>query len=205
MLRIEGFDGVVRGRCLVLGKEANWLSQFNALEAESLYKGRSVLVLHEPRGTVSSGLLRKRWDCVFRVKESFEAQMLATYVANAPKPVRILWVCAPSHDIPRALWQRWTNDVTLIGGASSELHGCDWDTILFPLQNTAQFTEKILAMRGSYRLGNVGQHLAEIAANGAALAWNESGFYWYEPSEDHEKLTKGEAVKLLEDVISYLK
>ena len=113
-----------------------WISRIESLESESLYKGRSILVIHEPPRPSGSGsaplaLLRKRWDCVFRIRESFEAQMVATYVANAPKPVRILWFSmTTSQEIPRALWQKWSPpgspDITLIGcSQSGEPLGCE--------------------------------------------------------------------------------
>ena len=116
-IRLEGFDGGIRGhRCLVIGKETDWLARINTLESESLYKGRSILVIHEPmRGVsaaVGSALFRKRWDCIFRVRDAFEAQMLATYVANAPKPVRILWISAMgTQEIPRALTSKWRGEM----------------------------------------------------------------------------------------------
>ena len=120
-IRLEGFDGEIRGhRCLIIGNESDWLARINTLESESLYKGRSILVIHElMKGvsvSVSNLLFRKRWDCIFRVRDSFEAQMLATYVANAPKPIRILWVAAMgTQEIPRALTSKWErNDITVL-------------------------------------------------------------------------------------------
>ena len=113
-LRVEGFDSPLRAhRFLVIGDERAWLRRFNLIESQSLYKGRSILVVQESMGKASNVSLlgsvgRRRWDVIFRVRDSFEAQMVATYVANAPKPVRILWLCANTMcEIPRALWQRW--------------------------------------------------------------------------------------------------
>jgi hypothetical protein len=76
-LRVEGFDGQLRGqKFLVVGDETAWLRRFNLIESESLYKGRNILVIQESRpgfSLISSiGLLRKRWDMIFRIKESFE-------------------------------------------------------------------------------------------------------------------------------------
>ena len=81
MSSLEGFSEHIRGRrSLVIGEVADWLSKIGAVESESLYKGRSILVIHEAvRGGFSGGpaLFRKRWDCIFRIRDSFEAQMLA--------------------------------------------------------------------------------------------------------------------------------
>lgn len=237
-LRIEGFDGGIRGhRSLMIGKEADWLARVAVLESESLYKGRSILVIQESGrgggGGVGAAMFRKRWDCVFRIREQFETQMLMTYVANAPKPLRIVWTSAAAsasssasglasgasgstgNDIPRALWSRWDRaDITLLGcSRGGEMLGCEWETIFFPLQNTSQFTERILSMRGSgikNLAGGVGEHLAEIAANGAALVWSNidekdarGALYWYDPSEGvgaEERISKGEVVAMLEEI-----
>jgi hypothetical protein len=208
----------------VLGKEKDWLARVTLLESESLYKGRTILVIHEPmRGvnmTLSPGLFRKRWDCIFRVRDTFEAQMLATYVANAPKPVRILWLAASaSQEIPRALWQKWERtDVTLLGASTQgEMLGCEWEVIFFPLDTNSQAVERVLSMRGSGMrtlAQNVGSYLNEIAQNGAALVWSNideadtrGALYWYDPSEGDlkEHVSKTDAVKMLEDVIGLLK
>jgi len=226
MSSLEGFSEHIRGRrSLVIGDVADWLAKISAVESESLYKGRSVLVIQETvRGGFSGGpaLFRKRWDCIFRIRDSFEAQMLATYVANAPKPVRILWT-GSGQDIPRAFWQRWSgNDVTLIGGSggvsgSNDLFGCEWEVIFFPLRNTRQLTDKILGMRGSGMrtlVPAVAPHLDDIAESGAALVWSNidesdtrGALYWHDPKEGAkaEMVSKEEAVGLLEDVIRILK
>jgi hypothetical protein len=224
-LRLEGFDEGIRGhRCLVIGKESDWIGRIDSLESESLYKGRSVLVIHEPVRSAGGsggtpGFFRKRWDCVFRIRESFEAQMLATYVANAPKPVRILWYSAAGQEIPRALWQKWTpsSDVSLIGCSDKgELLGCEWEVIFFPLQNTPQFTEKVLGMRGTGMRSlatNVSSHLSEITEKGAALVWsnidetdNRGCLYWYDPSDVAASplLTKPEAVSIIDELKKWI-
>ena len=218
--RIEGFDGEIRGhRSLVIGKEGDWLSRIHALESESLYKGRSILVIHEPSriaAPIAAQLLRRRWDSVFRLRETFDAQMLVTYVANAPKPVRILW--HGSTEIPRNLWQKWEKaDVSLIGcSRTGDPLGCEWEAIFFPLENTPAFTERVLGMRGSGMkslAANVSGYLSEIAANGAALVWATIGekdsrgsLYWYDPSENQEKnlITKADAVTMLEEVCGWI-
>lgn len=224
-IRLEGFDGGIRGhRCLVIGKESDWLARIHTLESESLYKGRSVLVIHEPmRGVtagIASSLFRKRWDCVFRIRDAFEAQMLATYVANAPKPIRILWVAAMgTQEIPRALTSKWERgDVTLLGASQGgEMLGCEWETIFFPLHATSVLVEKVLSMRGTgvrQIAQDISAHLNEIASHGAALVWSNidetdsrGSLYWYDPSEGQktERLSNEEAAKMLEEVISTLR
>jgi len=227
-LRVEGFDGQLKGhKFLVVGDEMAWLRRFNLIESESLYKGRNVLVIQEAAGRTHSllnniSLLRKRWDMIFRVREGFEAQMIATYVANCPKPVRILWICATTGcEIPRGLWQRW-KDVTLIGGTPEELTQitCEWDAILFPHRCPQVTVEKFLGGRGSGLVAlasRMKEHSEEIADSGAALAWsNLSGsgsgpsgqgtIYWYDPTEGkvEEGYTKKEAGAVLEGISKWL-
>jgi hypothetical protein len=160
--------------------------------------------------------------------------MLATYVANAPKPVRVLWISAAQQggpgpgqgqgqggqEIPRSLWQRWSagGDVTLIGGSSGDLFGCEWETIFFPLQNTPQFTDRILSQRGTgirTLVQLVAAHFGDIAESGAALVWSNIDekdvrgcLYWYDPKGTvgvADTISKAEAVSMLEDVIGILR
>lgn len=224
-LRVEGFDGQLRGqKFLVVGDETAWLRRFGLIESESLYKGRNILVVQEAVGRPSGyslissiGVLRKRWDVIFRVKEGFEAQMLATYVANCPKPVRILWVCATTGcEVPRALWQRWVKqDITLIGGTHEEATAiiCEWDAILFPHRCPQGIVEKFLSGRGTglaALASKMKEHSEEIAASGAALAWSNGGgqnaIYWYDPTEGkiEEGYNKKEAGSVLEGISKWL-
>jgi len=144
--------------------------------------------------------------------------MLATYIANAPKPIRILWYSVGGQEIPRGLWQKWSSgDITLIGcSEKGELLGCEWEVIFFPLQNTPQFTEKVLGMRGTGMrtlATNVSSHLSEITANGAALVWsnieetdNRGCLYWYDPSDvtTGPSLTRSEAVSMIDELKTWI-
>jgi hypothetical protein len=221
-VRLEGLDVELRGhRTLVVGEPDVWLARLHALESEALYKGHNVLVLQETvkgNGREYPLLYRHRWDVIFRVRESFDAQMLATYVQNAGKPVRILWVFPPNStaDIPRALWQRWAkNDITLLGGTETGvIGGVEWETILFPLKCEYIRAERILNARASgitTLLGKLRDHISEIAASGAALAWTnidekdvKGGLYWYDPSEGskgaEDSFSRKEASELLQSL-----
>jgi hypothetical protein len=225
-LRVEGFDAPLRGhRFLVIGDEKAWLRRFNLIESQSLYKGRSILVIQESMGKPSNVSLlgsvgRRRWDIIFRVRESFEAQMVATYVANAPKPIRILWICANAMcEIPRSLWQRWREqklDVTLIGGSDGTSVSCEWEAILFPHRCPQETVEKVLSARGSgisALAAKMKEHGEEIASSGAALAWSNieesdtrGSMYWYDPHDGtvNDEYTKKEAALLLEGISKWL-
>lgn len=225
-IQLEGFDGSIRGtKVLMLGKETDVLARLAVLEGESLFKGRSVLVIQEKvRSTQGASLplslLKRRWDCIFRVRENFEAQMLATYAANAPKPLRIVWWCDGSgHEIPRALWGRWIkNDITLLGySTTGDMLGCEWDTIYFPKDVAESTVGLVLGARGSgirSLASGIAGHLSEISASGAALVWSNAGdtdpkggLYWYDPTEGRGqmyKMTKSEAKSVLDEVAHWL-
>lgn len=220
-IRLEGFDGTIAGkRVCIFGSPSEWLGRLALLESEALYKGRTILVCSQlARGShPPSGLMRRRWDAVFSPKENFDYQMLLTYVANAPKPVRVCWYSTGgSGEIPRAIWSRWSSpgsQVTLLGcneGINSgELWGVEWDVILFPLAATSGFVEKVLGRRGTgYRsqVAGIAEHLDDIRSNGAALCW-AGGLLWYDPSEGQEALPKlgsREAAQMLEEVVGLLK
>lgn len=222
-LRLEGFNSNLRSRrVLVVGDPSYWIGQLAALESQALYKGRTILVIHETSFGEGSGragssrvpanVMRRRWDVIFRVRESFEVQMLATYVSNAPKPIRILWISlAPVSEIPKALWQKWSSstnkqaDVSLIvGSETGAIGGCEYEAIFFPLNCTLENVEKVLGGRAV----RVREYVSDIAANGAALVWSNidedirGSMYWYDPSDTPSSFandyTKVEAADILE-------
>ena len=223
-IQLEGFDGSIRGtRVLVVGKETDALARLSVLEGEALFKGRSVLVLQEKTRNgvgLPLSLLKRRWDCIFRVRENFEAQMLATYAANAPKPLRIVWWCeGGGQEIPRVLWGRWSkNDITLLGcSQTGEMLGCEWDTMYFPKDAAESLVSVVLGARGTgirALASGITGHLAEIAASGAALVWSnvgdtdpKGGLYWYDSSEGRAQMTKmskADAKSMLEEVSHWL-
>lgn len=199
-LRIEGFDTPLSGRrALILGDSIQWLNLLAGLEAEQLYRGRTILVIHDTKHGVSVPitLWRRRWDAVFRVRENFEAQMVATYVANAPKPVRVVWICmggASMSEIPRVIWSRWARqDITLLGcSEQTMIGGVEWECILFPQKCTHDTMEAILGARGgaacSGLVSKIREGLSEINTSGAAIVWSSieesaayGSLYWYDP------------------------
>lgn len=207
-VRLEAFDTSSIGRRVaILGTPLAWINAFMEVESEQLYRGRSILVIQDVggRGAVPTLLFRKKWDFIVRVRENFEAQMLATYVANAPKPVRIMWICIGGGggggggtgvvgDIPRALWSRWSGrgDITLFGCHEvSLIGGCEWESILFPHACPQERIERVLAGRGGGAgnlVARIREGISEITASGAALVWSNieetdtrGGLYWYDP------------------------
>jgi hypothetical protein len=223
IIRLEAFDTNIRSRkTLVMQSAPIALARIALLESESLFKGKSIFVYHTSSGQ-SQGpdplLHRRQWDSVFRVKDNFDLQILASYVSNAPKPVRICWQLGANHEpIPRALWTRWLpsakTDISLIGySADGNQGGCEWDSILFPLKAEQSAVERVLSARGT-GIGTVVAHLSELAGAGAALAWTNidekdarGSLYWYDPNEGsntEDSFTRKEAGALLEALASWV-
>jgi hypothetical protein len=221
-MRLEAFDASLRGhRLLVVGGIDTWLSRIATLESETLYKGRSILVIQEGRESPNPLLFKKRWDVIFRIRESFELQMLATYVANAPKPIRILWTpldSAVGCEIPRNLWQKWNKqDITLIGGSENGILGCEWEAIIFPFNYPQEDIERVLSSRGSGIAAmavRFREYMPEITKSEAALAWTsinegdaKGALYWYDPSDGKTNAslyTKKEASILLDSLSKWI-
>lgn len=214
-IRLEAFDAVIRGkRTLIVGSPELALQRIFLLESESLYKGKSILVYNSTQPTPQ--ILKHKWDVSFKIKDSFDLQMLATYVQNAPKPVRVLWYAPP--DIPRQVWQRWQKTDTSLIGYTPEggLAGCEWESILFPLKCEQGVIERVLGARGSgiaNMVRKLRDHLSEIASSGASLAWtnieesdSRGGLYWFDPleGEREDSFTKKEAMDLLMNLSKWI-
>lgn len=214
-MRIESLDVPFRGhRTLVVGSVELALQRFSLLESSSAYKGKNILVIQEGQ-EVTLGhplIFRKRWDVTFRVKDAFDVQLLATYVSNAPKPSRVFWLTlGNSGDIPRALWTRWSHDVSLIGCSEvGSINGCEWETILFPLGYPVEKVERVLHGRGPPLLKELKDHWTELLEAKAAVAWVSStnSIHWYDPAEhvyDAPLYTKEEAAAVLQSLASWIR
>lgn len=230
-LRLEAFERSIRGRKVCcFGEPKDWLLRLSVLEAESLYKGRTILVLGgQTRGWSGSMppsvLMRRRWDAVFAPKENFDYQMLLTYITNAPKPCRVSWWQpeASPHEIPRAIWSKFGSETTLLGFNSGvtrgELWGVEWDAVFFPLLVREEFVGRVLSARGSgirAIAAGLTSSMDEIRANGAALVWSNieerdsrGSLHWYDPEEGKEHLKSGvnkeEALDMIEELKSWIK
>ena len=210
-MRIESLDVQFRGhRTLIVGSVDLALQRFALLESSYAYKGKNILVVQE--GQVGLGhplVFRKRWDCIFRVKDAFDMQLLATYVSNAPKPSRVFWLTVGNTgDIPKALWSKWSGDISLIGCSEhGKIGGCEWETILFPLGYSFDQVERVLT-RGNL-LKDLKEHWSELLDAKAAVAWVSSTntMHWYDPSEhvyDAPLYSKEEASTILHSLAQWI-
>ena len=215
-MKIDSLDVPFRGhKTLVVGSVELALHRFSLLEASSAYKGKNVLVLQAHGQELAVGhplVFRKQWDCIFRSKDAFDLQMLATYVSNAAKPVRVFWLCmGHTGDIPKALWSRWTHDISLIGYCDAGfISGCDWERILFPVAYPVDKVERILHLRGSgtAAIKDLKEHWTELIDAKVGVAWvSTNKMYWYDPSEhvfDAPLYTKEEVSSILQSLAKWV-
>jgi hypothetical protein len=226
-IRLEGFEGIGalrKHRALVFGKPEDWLRYIRVLEADTLYKGKTVLVCTGmTRGLrIPRGLGRKVWDVLFCPKDTFDYQMILTYVENAPKPVRVVWVSMAGEDIPKSLWTRWSGkDITVVGCCETlgGMMGCEWEAIFFPIACPSEAIERVVSKRGSgirqllLTLTATTGALNDIYEKGAALMWSgieesdsRGALYWYDPQEGTQEspLSKGDAMDLIEELKGYI-
>lgn len=212
-MEIEAFDEPLRGKkVLVVGSIDLALSRFSIVESTSLFKGKNILVISD-NGMTNPLLFRKRWDVIFRLKDSFDLQMLATYVTHGAKPLRIFW---SGTDVPKGLTAKLIGDCTLIGFSETGTHaGCEWDVILFPIGHAYDSMERCLLTRHQhipFMLQRIKTHLGEIADSKAGIAWAvdkgmPGSLFWYDPSEGRQTIqpfTKEEASVLLQSISKWL-
>ena len=64
---LEAFDAPLRGhRTLIIGSTDDWLARLTLLESESLYKGRSILVIQDTPNPI---ILKRKWTLLFVSRE----------------------------------------------------------------------------------------------------------------------------------------
>jgi hypothetical protein len=218
-MELEAFDESLRGRkTLIISSLDLALSRFAMIESGCLFKGKNILVIGDTGSipvTPNPLLFRKRWDVIFKLKEAFDAQMLATYISHAVKPVRIFW---SGGYIPKGLTVKWTGDISLLCYSDTGTHsGCEWDVILFPVGHAYDAIERCLLTRHVHipsMLQRIKQHMPEISNSNAGIAWScidhmgtPGSLFWYDPSEGKQTMppfTKAEASALLTSIAKWL-
>jgi hypothetical protein len=130
------------------------------------------------------------WDAVFRLRDANDLRLALTYVANAAKPIRIVWL--GEEPTPSILGRLVSPDVSFIGFGTAQPRG-DWDAIFFPDGMEAMRIEDALLPRlGAARLSqlNLKSVIPELRAVKAGLVWSSIGepdkhgsIYWYDIAE----------------------
>jgi hypothetical protein len=216
-VRVEGFSTSLRGRKLwIQGDEALLPNRIHVLEQELLGRGRSILIITDGR-KLPRWATKIDWDCIYRLKDTQDLRLALTYVGNAARPLRVVWLGEePSHQVLQRLCAQ---DVTVLGFGREQPKG-EWDAIFFPsFYEANRIEESLLSRMGSLRLAalNLKSVVPELKAVRAGLVWSSIGesekagaVYWYDIAEGEIVMTfnpleTAEVLRELADRISAAK
>ncbi len=190
-VRVEGFGANLRGKKVwIVGDEHLVPNRLHVLELELMGRGRKVLVIADGRKHIPRWSHSIEWDAVFKVKDALDLRLALTYILNAAKPLRIVWLGEePAQAIMSKLHQ---NDISFIGYGNH--HPLQiWDCIFFSgLIEANRINDVLISRMGSAKLShfNLPNVLPELKAAKAGLVWSsieeseKSGhLYWYDIAE----------------------
>lgn len=190
-VHVEGFGSSLKGRTIwIVGDEHLIPNRLHLVEQELLGRGRRVLVLADGRKQIPRWAATLEWDAVFKVRDALDLRLCLTYITNATKPVRVIWI--GEEPTPAVLSKLHTPDSTFLGYGTSKPQQ-QWDCIFFSGSVDKQKVEDVLMPRmGSAKLSqfNLGSVLPELRAVKAGLVWSSIGesdrsghLYWYDIAE----------------------
>ena len=236
IVRVEAFSSALKGKKIWIYGDDNLVpNRLNILEQELLGKGRKVLILADlaqthaqtqtqthtqtntntntNRLTLPRWSSKYEWDAIFRIKDNNDLRLSLTYILNAAKPVRVVWL---GSEPPQPILNRLT-DITVIGYCST-IHNLYsiWDAIFFSLEDSRKIEDILISRLGSLKLSqlNLKSVITELRAVKAGLVWSiideseKSGnVYWYDINDGEpprEQINTAEASLFLKEIANYL-
>ena len=190
-VRVEGFGSSLRGQKIwVIGDEHLLPNRLHVLELELLGRGRRVLILADGRKHIPRWALQIEWDAVFKVRDALDLRLALTYIANATKPVRIVWL--GDEPTPPIMSKLHVPESTFLGYGNSKPQQ-SWDCIFFSGNlDKSKIEDALMTRMGSAKLShfNLISVLPELRAAKAGLVWSSMGesersghLYWYDIAE----------------------
>jgi hypothetical protein len=190
-VRVEGFGSSLKGQKLwIVGDEHLLPNRLHVLEQELLGRGRRVLILADGRKYIPKWSLQIEWDAVFKVRDALDLRLALTYIANATKPVRIVWI--GDEPTPAVLSKLHVPDSTFIGFGNNKPQQ-HWEYIFFSgLLDKSRVEDVLISRMGSAKLShfNLSSVIPELRAAKAGLVWSSVGepdrsgnLYWYDIAE----------------------
>jgi hypothetical protein len=190
-VRVEGFGSSLKGQKLwIVGDEHLLPNRLHVLEQELLGRGRRVLILADGRKYIPKWSLQIEWDAVFKVRDALDLRLALTYIANATKPVRIVWI--GDEPTPAVLSKLHVPDSTFIGFGNNKPQQ-HWEYIFFSgLLDKTRVEDVLISRMGSAKLShfNLSSVIPELRAAKAGLVWSSVGepdrsgnLYWYDIAE----------------------
>jgi hypothetical protein len=210
-VRVEGFGSSLKGQKLwIVGDEQLLPNRLHALELELLGRGRRVLILADGRKHIPRWASQLEWDAVFKVRDALDLRLAITYVANATKPVRIVWI--GDEPTPAVLAKLHTPESTFLGYGNNKPQQ-PWDCIFFSgLLDKSKIEDALMTRMGSAKLShfNLQSVIPELRAAKAGLVWSSiresdrpGQLYWYDVAEGEppaEPLDMTEAANFLREL-----
>ncbi len=218
-VRLEGFSAPLKGQNLwicgtrdTLGQQV--LNRLVVLEEELLNRGRKVLIIQNQRDISLRWSQSIQWDATFRIKDAQDLRLAATYIQNATKPIRVVWL---GDEPPSALMNvMGSSDITFIV-ASTQNPRSTWNAIFWHPSLSQTFVEEGLTPRmgvSQVQKLNISSVLRELKASDVGLVWSTIGesdktgsVYWYD-LEDASTATQfdpREAVDHLKEISDFLR
>jgi len=217
-VRLEGFSAPLKGQKIwicgtrdTLGTQI--LNRLSALEEELLNRGRKVLILQNQRDISLRWSQQIQWDATFRIKDAQDLRLAATYIQNAAKPMRVVWI---GDEPPSALMSAMAStDITFLV-ASTQNPRASWNAIFYHPTLTQNFIEEGLTPRmGSSQVQKLNIHsvLRELQASNVGLVWSSigetdkfGGVYWNDLEETtNAPFDPREAIDHLKEVSEFLR
>lgn len=218
-VRLEDFSAPLKGQTIwvcgtrdTLGEQI--LNRLTAVEEELFNRGRKVLIIQNQKDLSLRWSHQIQWDAQFKIRDAQDLRLAATYVQNAAKPVRVVWI---GDEPPLALLNALKNpDITFLVGSTQNPRS-SWNAIFWHPSLPQSLIEEGLAPRmGTSQVQklNVSSVLRELKASNNGLVWSSIGetdksgsIYWFdmEGTERSTPFDPREAIEHLKEVSEFLR
>lgn len=209
-IQIEGFESSIKSKKLwFVGDEELLVRRLALFHTEILARGKFVCIQADSHVPLPKALVKFQWDALFRIKDTQDLRLALTYMANATKPITVVWV---GEEMPPAVFQRLPDATIFALGSRSYIPKEPWDALFFSADLQAHHVEEILVTRMGAKLKaiNLRSILSELRIAKASLVWSKiddtdkTGYiYWIDALEGaypEEKLSPEETAIFLRDL-----
>jgi hypothetical protein len=213
-VRLEGFAAPLKGQRLWICGPAETLGQqvqgrLGVLEEELLNRGRKVLVIQNATAIPMMWTNKVQWDATFRIKETQDLRLALTYIQNAVRPVRVVWV---GEEPPVAVLTAINSPEITFIGAGTTTPRLPWTAVFWHTTcEQVKIEEGLMPRLGSQALSalNLSSVLRELKASQVGLVWSSIGetdktgsVYWYDSEETNQQtsMTTADMSALLHEI-----
>jgi len=189
VIHLEGFESSIRGKKVwVIGDESLALRRLNLSVSENLGRGRTVCILDSHR-TLPKSFQKFAWDAIFKLKDQQDLRLALTYIANATKPIHVVWV---GEEMSAQVLQKLLDPAMTVIALGSRTHVPvqPWNAIFFPSDMNSQQVEEMLISRvgpSGLKTMNLRSILPELRTAKASLVWSNidetersGSLYWFD-------------------------